>query len=233
MLVNYLKSFSGRYSLLRERLSSSSIAALQSSKIQRRSMTSSLPRNPRYRLPRSDNVEDVERYQKGGLHPIHLGDTVKDGMYCILHKLGYGGFSTVWLARDNHQDKLVSLKVLTAEASLKCKEILLLRHLDRHIRSDIRRNSIIVVSDDFTIEGPNGAHLCHVSQVGGPSLSAISDSPGEIAGTRRLCASLARKLARQLVNAIRLLHDCGVVHGGMASSRVHRDDADQQVRHHA
>ncbi|KAL8795943.1 MAG: hypothetical protein Q9195_001687 [Heterodermia aff. obscurata] len=183
-------------------------------------MTSSLPRDPRYRRPCLDNVEKVEKYQKGGLHPIHIGDNFKDGRYCILHKLGYGGFSTVWLARDNHQDELVSLKVLTAEASLQRQELLILRHLDGHIRSDLRRNSIIVVFDDFIIEGPNGAHLCLVSQAGGPNISMISDSPGEIGGTRRLCASLARKLARQLVDAVGFLHDRGVVHGDITPRNV-------------
>jgi hypothetical protein len=29
-----------------------------------------------------------------------LGDTFHDGRYCIHDKLGYGGYSTVWLARD-------------------------------------------------------------------------------------------------------------------------------------
>ena len=233
MISNNFRSAGGSHLLLQKPLSSSTSAIFQSSEIRRRSMTSSLARNPRYRLPRSDNVENVEKYRKNGFHPIHLGDTFKDGRYCILHKLGYGGFSTVWLARDNHQDKLVSLKVLTSQASLQRKELLILRHLDEHIQSDLGRNSIVIVLDHFTFEGPNGAHLCHVSQVGGPSLSAISNSPGKIVGTHRLCASLARKVARQLVNAIGLLHDGGVVHGGMASFRIHRDDADQQGRHHA
>ena len=40
-------------------------------------------------------------YRPGGFHPIALGDTLKDGRYKIHHKLGYGGFSTVWLARDH------------------------------------------------------------------------------------------------------------------------------------
>jgi hypothetical protein len=45
--------------------------------------------------------EDVLNYRPGGYHPVALGDTLKDGRYKIHHKLGYGGFSTVWVARDN------------------------------------------------------------------------------------------------------------------------------------
>ena len=35
-----------------------------------------------------------------GYHPVHLGDTFKDGTYEVVHKLGYGGFSTVWLVKE-------------------------------------------------------------------------------------------------------------------------------------
>ncbi len=44
--------------------------------------------------------ENVLNYQRGGFHPVILGDTLKDGRYEIYHKLGHGGFSTVWVARD-------------------------------------------------------------------------------------------------------------------------------------
>lgn len=44
--------------------------------------------------------ESLSRYQLGGYHPVILGDTFKDGRYKVHHKLGWGGFSTVWLAKD-------------------------------------------------------------------------------------------------------------------------------------
>jgi hypothetical protein len=44
--------------------------------------------------------ESLSMYRPGGLHPVHLGDTFKNGRYKIVHKLGWGSFSTVWLAKD-------------------------------------------------------------------------------------------------------------------------------------
>lgn len=47
------------------------------------------------------NAEPLHRYRRGGYHPVHLGTHLQDGRYKILHKLGFGGWSTVWAARDN------------------------------------------------------------------------------------------------------------------------------------
>ena len=45
--------------------------------------------------------ENISKYRPGGFHPVCLGDTFQNGRYEIYHKLGWGGFSTVWLAKDN------------------------------------------------------------------------------------------------------------------------------------
>lgn len=45
--------------------------------------------------------EDLEDYCKGGYHPVEPGQLYKNGRYTIVRKLGWGHFSTVWLARDN------------------------------------------------------------------------------------------------------------------------------------
>jgi serine/threonine-protein kinase SRPK3 len=46
------------------------------------------------------DAEPLHRYRIGGYHPIALRDLLKDGRYKILHKLGWGGYSTVWAAKD-------------------------------------------------------------------------------------------------------------------------------------
>jgi serine/threonine-protein kinase SRPK3 len=48
----------------------------------------------------TEDEEDEEDYVKGGYHPVHVGDKFSDGRYLIVRKLGWGHFSTVWLARD-------------------------------------------------------------------------------------------------------------------------------------
>jgi hypothetical protein len=48
----------------------------------------------------SVDAEPLHRYKTGGYHPVSLGDQLHDGRYRILHKLGWGGYSTVWAAKD-------------------------------------------------------------------------------------------------------------------------------------
>ena len=44
-------------------------------------------------------VERADDYQPGRYHPVYLGD-VYSQRYKVIHKLGFGSYSTVWLARD-------------------------------------------------------------------------------------------------------------------------------------
>ncbi|KAJ7277146.1 hypothetical protein C8J57DRAFT_1465845 [Mycena rebaudengoi] len=54
--------------------------------------------------PESDDYEPSQSYAPGGLCPVKLGDLVGPGTplrYRIIFKLGFGSFSTVWLAHDS------------------------------------------------------------------------------------------------------------------------------------
>lgn len=44
--------------------------------------------------------EGTEDYKRGGYHAVRIGDAFKHGRYVVQSKLGWGHFSTVWLAWD-------------------------------------------------------------------------------------------------------------------------------------
>ncbi|KEF59920.1 uncharacterized protein A1O9_04768, partial [Exophiala aquamarina CBS 119918] len=46
------------------------------------------------------NQENMSNYCPSGFHPVCLNDTFKDGRYKLHHNLGWGGYSTAWLAKD-------------------------------------------------------------------------------------------------------------------------------------
>ena len=59
--------------------------------------------------------ESLARYCPGGYHPVRIGDTFKEGKYLIVNKLGYGLYSTVWLARNVEQVSLPASNGATME----------------------------------------------------------------------------------------------------------------------
>lgn len=110
----------------------------------------SIPRPPApSEFPLHISAEAIAKYRPGGYHPVRLGDYFKDGQYKVINKLGYGGFATVWFARDiryvkitgaseshasipNRAHRNVSPKVVVAEKSgaLQTK-LRILKHLKR------------------------------------------------------------------------------------------------------
>ena len=157
-----------------------------------------------------DNVEDLEDYRWGGYHPIQLDDEFFKRRYHVVHKLGYGRYSTVWLARDRVDDRYVSLKVTTARHSELSPEA--------KIRSRLRCGDLLhpgrpfVVSplNEFFIDGPNGRHLCLVSEVAGPSILEVK----EAADYGMLPIEAAQNVTAQLALGLSYVHSCGVIHGG-------------------
>jgi len=59
-----------------------------------------------------NNSEDegIDDYKQGGYHPVFVGEVLGD-RYVILNKLGWGHFSTVWLAKDFLHDTYVAIKI--------------------------------------------------------------------------------------------------------------------------
>ena len=154
--------------------------------------------------------EEIELYEAGGFHPVHLGDTYDGGRYRIVHKLGSGGFATVWLARDLVNQKWVALKIVLAAQSEAVKRKIL---RGMHTGCDwLGTEPPTVISQhqrDFVIKGHNGQHLCLVLPVFGPSTAHLSDG-----FTSRLRPRLARKAGYEAVKAVAELHSHGPCHGG-------------------
>lgn len=57
-----------------------------------------------------NDVEDLDDFNVNGYHPAHVGE-ILDSKYVILKKLGWGHFSTVWLAFKLSDKQLYALKI--------------------------------------------------------------------------------------------------------------------------
>ncbi|KIH90538.1 hypothetical protein SPBR_00574 [Sporothrix brasiliensis 5110] len=162
----------------------------------------------------NEGLEPLEEYQDGGYHPIHLGDTIGvAGRYRVLCKLGHGGFGTVWLCRDTHDDAgYVAVKVMVADVAPETVPDLALARFDR---SAPGAEHIAIPLDAFSIEGPNGVHQCLVLPVLGPCVSPelwlrMKQDPGPV----------LRDMAQQTAKAMQFLHKNGLCHGDFRPSNV-------------
>jgi len=182
-----------------------------------------------------DDVEDIELYTIGGFHPVHLGD-VYQNCYKIVHKLGWGGFSTVWLAREVLLSHYVALKIILAVESSDCSELEVFQLLEsitnENPEGEEGRRYIGSLLDHFTIHGPNGHHLCLVSELMGPSVSALSDCPGITGDRRRMQPAFTRNIGRQVVLALKFMHSKQLCHGGAFKYRSQRREFANMSRSH-
>ncbi|KAI1977099.1 hypothetical protein LOZ53_002123 [Ophidiomyces ophidiicola] len=162
--------------------------------------------------------EWIARYKPGGYHPVSLGDCLNDSRYTIYHKLGWGGYSTVWLARDNRLRRWVSIKIITADSSQKSKELENLEILAKKSQSGLLKNYIVEVFDHFFHKGPNGNHLCIVFELLGPTISTVLQDYSD--GGDRLDEDTILKLTKQLLIALAFIHKSGLVHGDISGRNI-------------
>uniref|UniRef100_A0A4W6CQ12 non-specific serine/threonine protein kinase n=1 Tax=Lates calcarifer TaxID=8187 RepID=A0A4W6CQ12_LATCA len=119
-----------------------------------------------------EEQEDPNDYCKGGYHHVKVGD-LYNGKYHVIRKLGWGHFSTVWLAWDIQVKRFVAMKVVkSAEhyTETAVDEIKLLRSVRNSDPNDPNREMVVQLLDDFKISGVNGTHVCMVFEVLGHHL---------------------------------------------------------------
>ena len=161
-----------------------------------------------------DDVDDVERYSHGGFHPMHLGDIFADGGYKVIHKRGFGGSSTVWLARDSLKRRYVSFNILQAEVPKQSYEVEIHKLLKDRSGSHAGSAHISLLLRHFNFSGRNGSHTVLVLELAGSSLLQYYQCPGQVAGNGRLRGDLAQSTPFQTAQALGFMHKSGVVHGG-------------------
>lgn len=157
-----------------------------------------------------EDVENIERYRPGEYHPIAIGDYLHD-RYETVQKLGFGSYSTTWLARDHETAKCVAVKITVAAENLKEGKILrLLGFADTKDEGHVGKASIPPVLDDFFIHGPNGKHQCIVTA---PAMMDPAEAK-DASYSRLFQLPVAKAIIAQIIQAVAFLHDRGIVHAG-------------------
>lgn len=112
-----------------------------------------------YKYDWIDGAEPLEKYRPGGYHPVMIGDMLHQ-RYRIVDKLGFGGYSTIWLGLDTQLRQYVAIKIRIADAHP--SETSVLKALSSPFSSfHPGRKSIPLPLNEFQIDGPNGTHKCY------------------------------------------------------------------------
>ncbi|GKZ31863.1 hypothetical protein AbraIFM66950_000774 [Aspergillus brasiliensis] len=156
----------------------------------------------------------MEYYCPGGYHPLTIGDRFND-RYRVVHKLGHGTYSTIWLARDGIFNKYVAVKLCTADSN-PLENNVLSRLSQPQQSSHIYRDLIPTISDIFNIQGPNGNHTCLVTRPAGMNLSDAKN--GSWISLFQL--EVARAIVAQLTIAVQYIHSQGIVHGDLHCGHI-------------
>ncbi|XP_050228639.1 uncharacterized protein LOC126677868 [Mercurialis annua] len=119
----------------------------------------------------SEDDEGIDSYRKGGYHAVRVGDQFNGGRYIAQRKLGWGQFSTVWLAHDTHSSSFVALKIQKSAAQFAQAALHEIELLSAIAKGDPSNSKYVVrLIDHFKHTGPNGQHYCMVLEFLGDSL---------------------------------------------------------------
>ncbi len=164
-----------------------------------------------------DDNWDIERQSRYWIqearpyYRVRLGDRLggavsdndNDKRYRIEHKLGWGGYSTVWLAHDAKENRAVALKIMS-DPFKRDREAKMHQYIKETVTDTPR---LTLALDSFYEAGQDHAqHTVLVLPLAGPSLYSVASQEQELQNPMRV--------ARDLLMALGELHDARIIHAG-------------------
>lgn len=121
----------------------------------------------------------------------------------------------------------VALKVHAADVDVS-NESYIQKHLKANSPKDLDSRFVLLLSDSFVLEGPNGRHSCFVTQPMGPSLSDVlhgRPSPSEEFDplnppSRRFPTVHTKRFLRNMLLGLKFLHENQIVHGDLQPGNI-------------
>lgn len=179
-----------------------------------------------------DGDEGTEGYKLGGYHPVSIGEKFNT-KYIILEKLGWGHFSTVWMAYDRKAaaeggQEFIALKIQKSASHYReaaMDEIELLNCVMSMAKSEAVRNEhgtdykpcIVMLLDYFDHSGPHGKHVCMCFEILGENLLKVIKKYDY----RGIPISVVKNFIRQICAGLDFLHrHCSIIHTDLKPENI-------------
>ncbi|OCH85614.1 kinase-like protein [Obba rivulosa] len=144
-----------------------------------------------------NSEESLEDYGPSGYHPVAIGD-VLGSKYRVLSKLGWGIYSTVWLVQQQSDGPFSALKLMAAYVTdqPELHELEYLQRMRDQSPTHPGHSHVLQLLDHFYHQGPNGKHLCLVTE---PLAQDLYSFSMRWKGSR-LPVNLIKRITRQPAN---------------------------------
>ncbi|KAL2522022.1 Protein kinase superfamily protein [Forsythia ovata] len=162
--------------------------------------------------------EGTDSYRKGGYHAVRVGDSFAAGLYIAQRKLGWGQFSTVWLAFDTRSSRYVALKIQKSAPQFVQAAVHEIEVLSAIANGDPSNAKCVVrLVDHFKHAGPNGQHLCMVLEFLGDSLLRLI----KYNRYKGLELNKVREICKCILTGLDYLHrELGIIHTDLKPENI-------------
>ncbi|KAK7307429.1 hypothetical protein VNO77_40482 [Canavalia gladiata] len=165
-----------------------------------------------------EDDEGFDSYRKGGYHAVRVADQFAGGRYIAQRKLGWGQFSTVWLAYDTKASSYVALKIQKSAAQFAQAALHEIEVLSSIADGDPSNSKFVIqLIDHFKHTGPNGQHLCMVLEFLGDSLLRLI----KYNRYKGLPLNKVREICKYVLIGLDYLHsELGIIHTDLKPENI-------------